>query len=72
LDDSDIENYSLSITDSLLGQGVAEDINSLPLEGSGLVTVYNNAYVKTAARDRVFDLVKARIFVAEQASKLLR
>ena len=67
-----IQNATIQIIDSLAASGVINDINSVPLQSSGLVTIYSHLKVKTVARDRVLDMSSARIFVADQAAVLAK
>ncbi|MCD6163680.1 MAG: HDIG domain-containing protein [candidate division Zixibacteria bacterium] len=67
-----IRNTTLSIVDSLISSGIMNNINSLPLQNSGLVTIYGPSEIKTVARDHVLDLSSARIFIANELSKLLK
>jgi len=65
-----IKNAAIQIIDSLIASGVINDINSIPLQSSGLVTIYSHSNVKTVARDRVFDMSSTRIFIADKAAGL--
>jgi len=59
-----------AIIDSLLTAGVVDDVASLPLQNSGLVTVWAPDRTLTVARDRVYDMATARMFVANRATAL--
>ena len=59
-----------SIVDTLLNRGIVNDINTLPLQSSGLVTIISPDRTKTVARDRVYDLPIARMYIANQGSRL--
>lgn len=67
-----IKSSTLRIVDSLMSTGVVEDVNSLPLQSSGLVTIHKPSEIKTVARDRVYDISFARKFISEQAVKLAK
>ena len=58
------------LIDSLLSRGIVNDINTVPLQSSGLVTIHRPTRVKTVARDRVYDLPMSRMFIANQSLKL--
>jgi len=62
-----IKNSVIGIVDSLLTRGIVKDISTVPLESSGLVMISDPIKSKTVARDRVFDLSLARIFIADHA-----
>jgi len=62
-----IKKSAIGIVDSLLSRGIVKDISTIPLESSGLVMISDPAKSKTVARDRVFDLSLARIYIADQA-----
>lgn len=62
----------VQLLDTLLARGVVDDINSIPLQNSGLVTLYDNDMVKTVARDRIYDQARSRMFVENRVSPLAR
>ncbi len=62
-----VKNSVIAIVDSLLSRGIVRDISTIPLESSGLVMISDPVKSRTVARDRVFDLSLARIFIANQA-----
>jgi len=65
-----IKTSTLQIVDSLVSDGVVENVNSLPLQSSGLVIIHSPDKIKTVARDRVFDLSRARNFILKRATEL--
>jgi len=65
-----IHEAVVQIIDSLLSRGVVMDISNLPLQSSGLVAIDSPSKMRTVARDRVFDLALARIFIVDQAERL--
>ena len=67
-----IKSSVTQIVDSLLSRGIFSDINTLPLQSSGLVTIYSRAKIRTVARDKVYDMASARIFISSRAEKFSR
>ncbi|MCP4583510.1 MAG: HDIG domain-containing protein [candidate division Zixibacteria bacterium] len=65
-----IREAAVQIIDSLLARGVVMDISNLPLQNSGLAAIDGPSRTRTVARDRVFDLARARIFIVNQAERL--
>ncbi len=61
----------IGVVDSAMETGIYSDINNLPLETSGLVTLDNRGLIKTIARDQLVDSSEARIYVAAQVQKML-
>jgi len=60
------------IIDSLLNRGMVDNINTLPLQSSGLITIFKPDKIRTVARDRVFDLSLARVYIVNKASELAK
>lgn len=67
-----IKTAVTQIIDSLMAKGVVSDISSLPLQNSGLVTIYSPSKIRTVARDKVYDLASARIYITSRADKFAK
>ena len=64
-----IKSSVTQVVDSLLSRGIFSDINTLPLQSSGLVTIYSRMKIRTVARDKVYDMASARVFITSRAEK---
>lgn len=69
-DSPNIKSTVVNIIDSLVTAGVVNDVNSLPLQSSGLVTIFQFSRVKTIARERLFDISSSRAFIEDAAVTL--
>jgi putative nucleotidyltransferase with HDIG domain len=67
---AEVESGVKEIVDTLLTRGLVENVSTLPLENSGLVMISRPDKMRTVARDRVYDMALARIFVANRSAQL--
>jgi putative nucleotidyltransferase with HDIG domain len=63
-----IREFSLSIIDTILTAGLISDLEDLPFEESGLVTVDSGEGSKTVSREQIFDSTGAATHVNLKAS----
>ena len=67
----ELKRYSLAIVDTILSAGLIENLENLPLKESGLVSLIYNGETRTVPRDRLFDMLKAKSYIAMKAGAFL-
>jgi membrane-associated HD superfamily phosphohydrolase len=67
-----VKHATNEIIDTLLSNGIVADLNSLPLQSSGLVTISSPDKIRTMVREKVYTLASAQYYAAQRASMLIK
>jgi hypothetical protein len=60
-----VKNIAQAVLDSLLSDGIVNDLSAVPLQGSGLVIIVKNGLAKTVTRESISDSTKLGTLISD-------